>query len=36
MTLRHPWLSLTHLADKLRRAEHPMDARRKREDRIQP
>ncbi len=29
MTLRHPWLSLTHLADKLRRVEHPMDARRR-------
>jgi len=29
MMLRHPWLSLTHLADKLRRVEHPMDARRK-------
>ena len=29
MTLRHPWLSLTHLADKLRRVEHPMEARRR-------
>jgi hypothetical protein len=29
MTLRHPWLSLTHLADKLRRVEHPMVARRR-------
>lgn len=29
MTFRHPWLSLTHLADKARRVEHPMDARRK-------
>jgi len=29
MTLRHPWLSLTHLADKLRRVEHPMAARRR-------
>jgi hypothetical protein len=29
MTLRHPWLSLTHLLDKLRRVEHPMDARRR-------
>jgi len=29
MLLRHPWLSLTHLADKVRRVEHPMEARRK-------
>lgn len=29
MMLRHPWLSLTHLADKLRRVEHPMAARRR-------
>lgn len=29
MTLRHPWLSLTHLLDKLRRVEHPMEARRR-------
>ncbi|MDQ1308957.1 MAG: hypothetical protein QG601_225 [Pseudomonadota bacterium] len=29
MTLRHPWLSLTHLTDKLRRVEHPMEARRR-------
>jgi hypothetical protein len=29
MMLRHPWLSLTHLTDKLRRVEHPMEARRK-------
>jgi len=29
MTLRHPWLSLMHLVDKLRKAEHPMDARRR-------
>ena len=29
MMLRHPWLSLTHLFDKLRRVEHPMDARRR-------
>jgi len=29
MTLRHPWLSLTHLFDKLRRVEHPMEARRR-------
>jgi hypothetical protein len=28
MMLRHPWLSLTHLADKLRKVEHPMEARR--------
>jgi len=29
MTLRHPWLALTHLLDKLRRVEHPMEARRR-------
>jgi len=29
MMLRHPWLSLTHLVDKLRRVEHPMEARRR-------
>jgi hypothetical protein len=29
MALRHPWLSLTHMLDKLRRVEHPMDARRR-------
>jgi hypothetical protein len=29
MMLRHPWLSLTHMLDKLRRVEHPMDARRR-------
>ena len=29
MALRHPWLSLTHLFDKLRRVEHPMEARRR-------
>jgi Nitrous oxide-stimulated promoter len=29
MTLRHPWLSALHLADKLRRVEHPMAARRR-------
>jgi predicted amidophosphoribosyltransferase len=29
MAWRHPWLSLMHLADKLRRVEHPMDARRR-------
>ena len=28
MTWRHPWLSLTHVLDKLRRVEHPMEARR--------
>ena len=27
MMLRHPWLSLTHLLDKLRRVEHPMEMR---------
>ena len=29
MMLRHPWLSLTHVLDKLRRVEHPMAARRR-------
>lgn len=29
MLWRHPWLSVTHLADKVRRVEHPMAARRK-------
>ena len=29
MPLRHPWLSLLHVLDKLRRVEHPMDARRR-------
>jgi hypothetical protein len=29
MVWRHPWLSLTHLTDKLRRVEHPMTARRR-------
>jgi hypothetical protein len=30
MTFRHPWLSLMHLLDKLRKVEHPMDIRRRR------
>lgn len=29
MLLRHPWLALAHLADKLRRVEHPGAARRR-------
>lgn len=29
MTLRHPWLSLMHMVDKLRRVEHPMEIRRR-------
>jgi hypothetical protein len=29
MPWRHPWLSLLHVVDKLRRVEHPMDARRR-------
>jgi hypothetical protein len=29
MTYRHPWLALTHLLDKLRKVEHPMEMRRK-------
>jgi hypothetical protein len=32
MMLRHPWLSLTHVADKARRVEHPMETRRQRRD----
>jgi predicted amidophosphoribosyltransferase len=30
MTFRHPWLAAMHLLDKLRRVEHPMEARRRR------
>lgn len=30
MTFRHPWLSLLHLLDKVRKVEHPMEARRRR------
>jgi hypothetical protein len=29
MVWSHPWLSLLHVADKLRRVEHPMATRRK-------
>lgn len=29
MTLRHPWLALMHVVDKLRTAEHPMEVRRR-------
>jgi hypothetical protein len=29
MVLRHPWLSLTHVADKARGVEHPMTVRRR-------
>ena len=29
MTFRHPWLVLTHLLDKLRRVDHPMEKRRR-------
>jgi len=29
MTLSHPWLSLMHLVDKVRKVEHPMEARRR-------
>src|SRR5512137_2499082 len=32
MLLRHPWLSLTHFADKARRVEHPLALRRSRRD----
>lgn len=30
MTFRHPWLSVMHIVDKLRRVEHPMETRRRR------
>ncbi len=33
MALRHPWLSLQHVLDKLRDVEHPMEARRRQRDR---
>jgi hypothetical protein len=33
MTLRHPWLALMHLVDKLRTVEHPMEIRRRRNPR---
>ena len=36
MMLRHPWLSLTHFTDKLRRVEHPMAARRQRRGEPKP
>lgn len=36
MLWRHPWLSLTHLADKLRHVEHPMTARRKSRESARP
>ncbi len=29
MIRRHPWLALLHVLDKLRRVEHPMEARRR-------
>jgi hypothetical protein len=29
MTFRHPWLAFMHLVDKLRKAEHPMEIRRR-------
>ncbi len=32
MPLRHPWLSLLHVLDKLRQVEHPMDVRRRGRD----
>lgn len=32
MAWRHPWLSLTHVLDKLRRVDHPMVARRRERD----
>ena len=30
MIWRHPWLSIMHVVDKLRRVEHPMEARQRR------
>lgn len=30
MALRHPWLSLLHVLDKLRKVDHPMEIRRRR------
>lgn len=30
MTVRHPWLALMHVLDKLRKVEHPMEIRRRR------
>ena len=30
MPLRHPWLSLLHVMDKLRTVDHPMELRRRR------
>jgi hypothetical protein len=33
MTLRHPWLALMHMLDKLRNVEHPMAIRRRRNPR---
>ena len=36
MMLRHPWLSLTHLADKVRRVDHPMQTRRRQARREAP
>lgn len=36
MPWRHPWLSLAHLADKLRHVEHPMAARRQSRESTRP
>lgn len=33
MILRHPWLSLLHMTDKLRKVEHPMEIYRRRRGR---
>ena len=33
MTFRHPWLSLMHVVDKLRKVEHPMVLRRRNAER---
>ncbi|MGB5623506.1 MAG: nitrous oxide-stimulated promoter family protein [Gammaproteobacteria bacterium] len=29
MLVRHPWFAMAHIADKLRRVEHPMEIRRR-------
>ena len=36
MLLRHPWVTLRHSVDKLRRAEHPMVLRRRERERRPP
>jgi hypothetical protein len=36
MMLRHPWLSFMHVVDKLRKVEHPMAIRRRKDGRDPP